>query len=65
MNPTDRNDVPKDLCTQAVKLARFVQTLPNSRIYGIILYKHRHHWTYGVLSGGKVMTVGPRSSMEE
>ena len=58
------DELPEDLCPQAVKLARFVQSLPNSRIYGIMLYKHRHHWTYGVISGGKVQTVGPRSSME-
>ena len=59
-----KGDVPEDLSIQAVKLARFVQSLPNSRIYGIILFKHRHRWSYGVISGGKVMTVGPHSSME-
>jgi hypothetical protein len=59
-----KDDVPEDLCDQAVKLARMVQSLPESRIYAIILYKHHRQWFYGVISGGKVQTVGPRSSME-
>lgn len=60
-----RGEPPEDLCIQAIKFARMVQNLPNSRFYAIIVHKYRHRWTYGVITGGKVQAVGPRSSMEQ
>ena len=50
-------DVPEDLSSQAVKVARRLQNLPNGKIYGIILVKSGNDWTLCIEAQGEAERI--------